>query len=67
MKKKVLVEGPILTQSGYGEHARFVLRSLRYQEDLFDIYALPLNWGKTSWLFADDEERRWIDKIINKR
>jgi glycosyltransferase involved in cell wall biosynthesis len=66
MKKKVLVEGPILTQSGYGEHARFVLRSLRSQEDVFDIYAIPLNWGKTSWIFKDDEERKWIDSIINK-
>ena len=43
MKKKILVEGPILSQSGYGEHARFVLRSLRQQEDVFDIFALPLN------------------------
>lgn len=66
MKKKVLVEGPILSQSGYGEHARFVLRSLRSQEDVFDIYALPLNWGQTSWLFEDNEERKWIDSIINK-
>jgi glycosyltransferase involved in cell wall biosynthesis len=66
MKKKVLVEGPILTQSGYGEHARFVMRSLRSQEDVFDIYAIPLGWGQTSWLFEDNEERQWIDSIINK-
>jgi len=66
MKKKVLVEGPGLTQSGYGEHVRFVLRSLRLQEDIFDIYTLPLNWGQTSWLFEENEERKWIDSIINK-
>jgi glycosyltransferase involved in cell wall biosynthesis len=66
MKKKILVEGPILTQSGYGEHARFVMRSLKSQEELFDIYALPVNWGNTSWIFEDDEERRWFDSIINK-
>lgn len=66
MKKKILVEGPILSQSGYGEHARFVLRSLRQQEDVFDIFALPLNWGQTSWLFEDNEERRWFDLLINK-
>jgi len=66
MKKKVLVEGPILTQSGYGEHARLVLRSLRKKEDVFDIYAIPLNWGQTSWLFEDNEERRWFDSIITK-
>lgn len=66
MKKKVLVEGPVLSQSGYGEHARFVLRSLKSQEDVFDIYAMPLNWGQTSWLFEENEERKWIDSIINK-
>ena len=66
MKKKILVEGPILTQSGYGEHARFVMRSLKSQEEVLDIYALPVNWGKTSWIFEDDEERRWLDSIINK-
>ena len=66
MKKKILVEGPILTQSGYGEHARFVMRSLKSQEDIFDIYAVPLNWGQTSWLFEDSEERKWFDSIINK-
>lgn len=66
MFKKVLVEGPILTQSGYGEHARLVMRSLRTKEEIFDIYAIPLNWGQTSWKFEDDEERIWIDSIINK-
>lgn len=66
MKKKVLVEGPILTQSGYGEHARLVMRSLRSQEEFFDIYAIPVGWGKTSWLFEDNEERKWVDSIINK-
>ena len=66
MKKKVLVEGPILTQSGYGEHARLVMRSLRSQEEFFDIYAIPVAWGHTSWLFEDDEERKWFDSIINK-
>jgi len=66
MKKRILVEGPILSQSGYGEHSRFVLRSLRSQEDVFDIYALPLNWGQTSWLFEDNEERDWIDSLIAK-
>ena len=38
MKKKILLKGPLLTRSGYGEQARFALRSLRSREDLFDIY-----------------------------
>lgn len=66
MKKKILIEGPILTQSGYGEHARFIMRSLKSQEEIFDIYAIPLNWGNTSWLFENNQEREWVDQIINK-
>ena len=38
MKQKVLVRGPALSQSGYGEHARFVLRALKTREDVFDIF-----------------------------
>jgi glycosyltransferase involved in cell wall biosynthesis len=64
--KKVLVRGPVLTRSGYGEHSRLILRALRHREDLFDIYAIPVNWGKTGWIYEDTEERRWLDMIIGK-
>ena len=66
MKKKIIVKGPALSASGYGEHARFVLRALRKREDVFDIYFHNLSWGKTSWLFEDSEERQWIDELIRK-
>jgi len=66
MKKKILIVGPILTQSGYGEHARFVYRILKSREDLFDIYIQPIKWGTTSWLWEDNSERREIDRIIGK-
>jgi len=64
VKKKVIVRGPALTQSGYGEHTRFVLRALRLQEEHLDIYVMPVNWGETGWLSKDDEERRWIDSRV---
>ena len=64
--KKVFVKGPFLTQSGYGHHARTVLRALRTREDLFDIYLYPITWGKTSWLWEDSEERKWIDSLLEK-
>ena len=64
--KKILVRGPILTRSGYGEHVRFLLRSLRKHQDRFDIYAMNTNWGQTGWLYRDDEERRWLDYILYK-
>ena len=66
MKKRVLIKGPILTQSGYGEHARAVYRALKTRTDLFDIFIEPLTWGKTSWLWEDDAERREIDELIGK-
>ena len=46
-KKKVLVRGPALSQTGYGEQCRFALRSLRSREDLFDIFLLNIPWGGT--------------------
>ena len=64
--KKVIVRGPFLTRSGYGEHARFVLRALRANEELFDIYAVPIQWGQTSWEADDTDERRWFDFIATK-
>ena len=66
MKKKVLLKGPLLTRSGYGEQARFALRSLRSREDLFEVFIQPLQWGKTSWASEMDEERVWIDQTIEK-
>ena len=66
MKQKVLVRGPALTQSGYGEQCRFAIRSLRSREDLFDIYIIPTSWGQTSWISVDNEERAWIDSVIAK-
>ena len=66
MKKKVLVRGPALTQSGYGEHCRYLLRALRTHESALDIYLLPINWGQTNWIYEKTEERVWIDSIIKK-
>lgn len=62
---KVLVRGPALTRTGYGEHCRFVLRALRKVEGV-DVYLLPVNWGESSWVWEDSEERQWIDSIIKK-
>lgn len=63
--KKVIVRGPVLSNSGYGEHARFVLRALR-QSGEFDLYLINTPWGSTSWKFEDSEEREWIDSLLLK-
>jgi len=66
MKTKILLVGPVLTRSGYGEQARFALRSLRTCEDIYDIYIHPLQWGNTSWVAEYDEEKTYIDDLIEK-
>tara|TARA_B100001094_G_C18195434_1_gene810447 strand:+ start:5060 stop:6295 length:1236 start_codon:yes stop_codon:yes gene_type:complete len=66
MKKKIVLRAPVLTRSGYGEQSRFALRALRSREDLFDIYIHPIEWGKTSWVCENDEERQWIDSVVEK-
>jgi glycosyltransferase involved in cell wall biosynthesis len=64
MKKKIFVRAPVLSATGYGEQSRFALRALRSREDLFDIYIQPIPWGKSGWIWKDDEEREWIDARI---
>lgn len=66
MKQKIIVRGPVLSQSGYGEQARFAIRALRSREDIFDIHIAPVNWGQTGWVSLENEERAWIDKTIAK-
>ena len=66
MRKKILVRGPALSRSGYGEQTRFALRSLRSQENLYDIYLWNTGWGSTGWIAEDNEERGWIDHLISK-
>ena len=64
MKKKILIRGPVLSQSGYGEQARFALRALKSREDIFDIFVLPIAWGKTGWVWEESEFRKWLDEKI---
>jgi glycosyltransferase involved in cell wall biosynthesis len=66
MKKKILVSGPILTASGYGEMARFALRALTSHADKFDIYINPTTWGQTGWLFEENEEFNYIKDLRAK-
>tara|TARA_Y100000310_G_scaffold109405_1_gene107855 strand:+ start:4994 stop:6274 length:1281 start_codon:yes stop_codon:yes gene_type:complete len=65
-RKKIIVRGPALSRSGYGEQTRFALRALRSQEDKLDIFLINTNWGGTGWLHEDSDERRWIDSTLQK-
>jgi len=63
--KKIIVRGPALSRSGYGEQTRFALRCLRESGD-YEIYILNTEWGKTSFISNDEEETRWIEYKLLK-
>ena len=64
--KKILVVGPALSHSGYGEQTRFALRSLKENADKFDIYLSILNWGQTGFIHEETEEFLWIRSLAQK-
>ena len=43
--KTILVRGPALSRSGYGEQTRFALRALRTHEDRFNILVQNISLG----------------------
>ena len=63
--RKVIVRGPALSRSGYGEHCRAVLRALKSDKNN-NIHLINVGWGESGWLYEDTEERRWIDETILK-
>lgn len=63
MKRKLLFIGPVLTASGYGVHARQLLKALN-DSDEFDIAVESLRWGDTP--FLQDPEMDWIRKLAEK-
>lgn len=66
-KKKVILRAPVMTQSGYGVHARQVARWLFQQLDQRDdleIYVEPLQWGVTPWLVNTDAHDGLIGRLV---
>ena len=66
MVKKLLIKGPLLSRSGYGEQSRFALRAFRTRPDLYDIYIMNIPWGRTGQLMEDNEETRFINQAAQK-
>ena len=47
MSKPLLIyQAPVATRSGYGDHARDILKSI-FDYDKFDIITVPTRWGNT--------------------
>ena len=66
MIKKVLLKSPLLGISGYSFHSRIVLDVLMSRSDLFDVYVLNINWGKTGWIDQRSQEHEQIIALIQK-
>lgn len=60
---KVILRAPVLSQSGYGEHARFILRALKQMSEV-TTYVVNTGWGQTSWVWENSDERAWIDECL---
>ncbi len=67
MSKPTLVfQGPIFTRSGYGDHCRDLMKSLR-KMDKYDIKIIPLRWGNTpqNQIEGETEFGRWmLERVI---
>lgn len=63
MLEKVLLKGPLLSQSGYGVHCRQVFKALTSIKEI-DLYIQVTAWGNTSWLLSDKQENKTISKIL---
>lgn len=66
MKKKIIISGPALSRSGYGDMTRFAIRALKRHEDKCDLYLAVTNWGATGNLVEENEDTKFIYQLIEK-
>lgn len=67
MNKKILLQAPIKTRSGYGDHARDIAYAI-LKEGRYDLEIYPTNWGNTPWNGLDESTDRGslISSVINE-
>jgi glycosyltransferase involved in cell wall biosynthesis len=58
--KSVVLRAPVLSQSGYGVHARQVFRWLISKN--YNVYTQALNWGNTPWYI----DPKGLDGLVGK-
>lgn len=63
-KARILVKGPALSASGYGEHCRFLIRSL-LKNPLCDLYVDNIKWGNLGFDLSVYDEIPQLKEIIN--
>lgn len=62
--KKVVLRGPVLTQSGYGVHSRQVAKWLLSKKDI-EVKFLVTPWGDTPWILNRSKNNGLIGEIMN--
>jgi len=63
--KTVLFRGPMLTQSGYGVHARQISKWLLSRKDISTKF-VPVPWGTTPWLIDSRLQGGEIGEIMSR-
>ena len=64
-KKSIMIVGPALSRSGYGEQTRFAIESLKRSRK-YDLFLYNTGWGNSNWLPHNDPSRNFVDKLIKK-
>jgi glycosyltransferase involved in cell wall biosynthesis len=64
--KSVLIRGPLLSQSGYGNHARQIFRWILKKHPDVEIKTQVLPWGTTSWYVNPDAEDGLVGEIMRR-
>lgn len=63
--KSVVFVAPVLTQSGYGVHARQLAKWLLDRKDI-DLKIFPLSWGDTPWLLDTELHDGLLKRIMER-
>ena len=63
--KQVVLRGPLITSSGYGEHARQVFRWANSKKD-WNVSTQLTPWGNTTWLINPDYMGGVIGDIMQR-
>ena len=65
MTRSVVLRGPVLTQSGYGVHARQIARWLLERHDV-DVCFVATPWGDTPWLLDQNACSGLVGEIMKR-
>jgi glycosyltransferase involved in cell wall biosynthesis len=66
LMKKILVRGPLLSNSGYGNHARQVFDWVLKTHPDCEIQVQVLPWGSTSWKVNPELDNGMIGEIMRR-